>query len=188
MNKLKILLVILLLSSCSWRSPNAEFYVMNSNGINALSENSLNVAVARVKVPDMLDRAQMVVYENNTDRVDILEFHRWVEVLPDILQSTVVNDLQALLPNSYIKRTYFDSDKAKYNVSIEINQIKAYRNDKVVLSAWWNIANKNGNIIKRKQSSFEAAVHGDSMQDLVNAESQVIHEMSKEIAQNLLKL
>ena len=146
----------------------------------------MSVAVARVKVPDLLDRAQLVVYEENGE-VKILEFNRWGEILPDVLQATVVNDLIAYLPNAFVKRTYFDNQNVIYNVNIEVNNIQAYQGDKVILSAWWNISDAKGNILTRQQGQYETKVEGKSMQDLVAAQSQAVHLLSKDIAEYLLK-
>ncbi len=186
---MKKLLYVLLLSivACSWRSPDSKFYMMDSAGLNELSNKKVNVAVARVKVPDLLNRAQMVVYESDNDQIEIMEFSRWGEVLPDVLQATVVNDLIAYLPNAYIKRSYFDSSNMDFNVNIEINNLKAYRGEKVVLSAWWNVANLSGRVIERGQKTYEVAVKGKSTEALVAAQNEAVHLLSKDIAADLLK-
>lgn len=184
----KILCVLLVLvSACSWRSPSSKFYMMDSSNLSEISPRKMNVAVAAVKVPELLNRAQMVVYDKNSDQVEIMEFDRWGETLPDLLQTTIVNDLMAYLPNAYIKRTYFDSQNMNYNVNVEINNIKAYKGEKVILSAWWNITNAKGSIISRGQKTYEIATEGDSLQDLVRAQNEAVHLLSKDIAEDLLK-
>lgn len=179
--------IILLATSCSWRSPNSEFYVMNGGNLQAISGKKISVAVAKVKVPDMLDRAQMVISDEDSNQIRILEFQRWGDVYPDVLQNTVTNDLIAYLPNAYIKRTYFDDENTTYTVNIEVNQVLAYPGDKVVLSAWWNIKDAKGNMIKREQGSYEAKAEGNEIKDLVAAQSKAVHQMSKDIASALSK-
>ena len=183
-----ICLLILFLSACSWRSPNSEFYMMNSHGLSPLSEKKMNITVAKIKVPDLLDRSQMVVYDADTNQVNILEFNRWGEVLPDVLQNTIVNDLIAYLPQSYVRRTYFDSSYAQYSINIEINNLQAYRGEKVILSAWWNIVDSKGKILLRKQGTYTTEVDGKSIQSLVDAQMQAVHALSQDIASNILKL
>ena len=87
-----------------------------------------------------------------------------------------------------MKRTYFDSGNENYSVNIEINGVRAYTGDKVVLSAWWNITNHNGRVLKREQVKYEVKVNGNSIQDLVNAQSAAVHQMSKGIAEQLAKM
>lgn len=188
MNKFALFCISLLLISCSFRSPQSQFYVMNSSGLTSLSEQKMNVMVNRVKVPDMLDKSQMVIYEKDSPEIKILEFHRWAEVLPDIIQTTVTNDLMVYLPNSYVKASYFGNDAAQYDVDIEINRIEAHQGGDVILSSWWSIRDKNGKTLKREQGTYTAQSSGDSISDLVDAQSRAVHSMSREIAESLLKL
>lgn len=187
MKKLTFFLA-LLLSACLGKSPDSIFYMMNSPDFAAISQRRLNIVVAKVKVPDLLNRSQMVVYEPQNQQIKILEFNRWGEAYPDVVQSAVVNDLIALLPRAFVKRTYFDSSQADYNINIEINQVKAQQGEKVVLSAWWNIASAKGKILSQRQGVYEAKTKGDTIQDLVVAQSEAVLQMSKAIAQALIKL
>ena len=186
-------IALLLVAACSWRSPQSKFYMMDSAGLQPLSERTMSVAVARVKVPDILDKAQIVISQKQSDNdqvreLEILEFHRWAEVFPDVLQNTVTNDLMAYLPKAYVERSYFDSHKARFSVNIEGNNIQAYVGDKVILEAWWNIKNSAGAIVKQSQGRYVAKVDGRSIEDLIGAESQAVHLMSKDIAEHLVKV
>ena len=182
-----LFILVLMISACSWRSPNSKFYMMDSAGLSELSAKKMNIAVARVKVPDLLNRAQIVVYDKNSEQVEILEFNRWGEVLPDVLQATIVDDLIAYLPNTYVKRTYFDSSNMDYNINVEINNIKAYKSDKVLMSVWWNVANSAGKVLKRGQKTYEVKAKGDSLADLITAQNEAVHLLSKDIAIDLTK-
>ena len=180
--------LFLVLCACSFRSPSSTFYMMNSQNLQPVSTRQISVAVARVKVPELLDRSQMVMYESGSDEVQIMEFNRWGEAFPDMLQATVTNDLIAYLPKAFIKLTYFDNGKMSYSVNIEINNIQAYSDGKIVLSAWWDIANASGYVVKRQQVSYQIEAKGKSMQDLVNAQSEAVHQMTNDIAEALSKL
>lgn len=188
MKKIILICLVILLSACSFRSPQSQFYVMNSTGINSLSDKTMSVAVNQIEVPDMLDKSQMVVYDEDTAEVQIMEFHRWAEVLPEIIQTTVTNDLIAYLPNAYVKRANYDNKSLQYNINIEINDLKAYTDDKVVLSAWWSICDKNGKVLKREQRTYTAKVQKSGMQALVEAQAEAVHQMTRDIAGNLLQI
>ena len=94
----------------------------------------------------------------------------------------------AYLPNAFVKRTYFDSGNLNYSVNIEINQLAAYVGDKVVLSAWWNIANASGNVVKRGQKKFEVPMNGRTTEDVVKAQNAAVHLLSEAIAEQLKQL
>lgn len=187
MKKISAVLVCVLLAACSWRSPNSSFYVMNSDDLSAISDKKVSVSVARVKVPDMLNKPQMVISDKNSSQVQVLEFERWGEIYPDILQSTITNDLIAYLPNAYVKRSYFDGEDTLYSVNVEINRLQAYKGDKVELSAWWNIKDSKGRIVSKKQDTYEAKVGGSDVQDLVDAQALAVHKLSRDIALDLAK-
>lgn len=187
MKKIVVFIMFLVVAGCCWRSPDSTFYVMNSDNLSMVARRKINVVVARVEVPDMLNKPQMVVYETG-GKVKIMEFNRWPEALPDVLQSTITNDLMAYLPNAYVRRSYFDSTGAAYSVNVEINQLEAYVGDKVVLSAWWNIQNPNGVVVKKQQSVYESKVKGKEIEDLVKAQATVVHQLSRDIAVALSKM
>lgn len=187
MKKLSIILGFMVLAACSWRSPNSVFYVMESSGLEPISTKKISVSVAKVKVPDILDKQQMVISDKDSSQIQVLEFERWGELYPDVLQSTITNDLMAYLPNAYVKRTYFDGENTMYSVNVEINRLQAYKGDKVLLSAWWNIKDDKGNVVSKKQGSYEALVNGNDIQDLVNAQASAVHELSQDIALSLTR-
>ena len=104
------------------------------------------------------------------------------------MQNTVTNDLIAYLPKSFVKSARYDTETLPYNVKIEVNKIEAYRGDKVKLSVWWNIQDSNGNVLKRRQSTYETKVNGNTIAALVKAENLAVHQMTKDIAQTLSKM
>ena len=188
MKKIWLICTVILLSACSFRSPQSQFYVMNSTGLNSLSDKKISVAVSRVKVPDILDKSQMVVYDKDSAEVQILEFQRWAEVFPDVIQTTVTNDLIAYLPNAYVKRTYFNDDSLQYSVNVEINRLEAYEDYKVVLSVWWSICDSKGRVLRREQRTYTALTKDSGVSALVDAQTDTVHQMSRDIAENLLVL
>ena len=185
MKKAAISLMMFLCTACSWYSPSSKFYVMESENLEAVSTQKKSISVAKVNVPDLLNRQQIVVYDKKSNEVQILEFERWAEFFPDMVQATVVNDLMAYLPNSYVTRTYFGTKNSDFNVNIEINDIKAYVGDKVVLSAWWNIYDSKGNLRTKEQKIYESAVLGKKMQNLVDAQADAVHKLSADIAEKI---
>ena len=56
------------------------------------------------------------------------------------------------------------------------------------MSAWWQIANAKGKTLVRRQGVYETPVTGRSIEDLVKAQNDAVHQMSKDIAEHLLKL
>lgn len=188
MKKALIYCVWSLTAACCWRSPDSSFYMMNSQNLETVSEKQMSIAVQTVNVPELLDRPQIVTYDAQSQKINMLEFSRWGEALPAVLQNTVTNDLIAYLPKSFVKSARYDTETLPYNIKIEINKIEAYRGDKVKLSVWWNIQDSNGNVLKRRQSAYETKVKDNTIAELVKAENSAVHQMTKDIAQTLSKM
>lgn len=182
--------LVLFLSACSLGgySKNSTFYMMNSQNLSAVSTRKINVGIAKVKVPDLLNKPQIVVYDKDSQEIEIMEFERWGEPLPYVLQNTVTNDLQKYLPSSFVKSVEYASETLDYTVKIKINKIEAYKDDKVILSAWWHIENPKGQILARDQGIYETKVEGGDIADLVKAQNAAVHNLSRDIAETLQKI
>lgn len=185
-----LVVLFLFLSACSLGgySKNSTFYMMNSQNLSAVSTRKINVGVSKVRVPDLLNKPQLVVYDKDSQEIEILEFDRWGEPLPYVLQNTVTNDLQKYLPNSFVKSVEYASETLDYTVKIKINKIEAYEGDKVILSVWWHIENTKGQILDRDQGIYETKVEGDDIADLVRAQNEAVHHLSRDIAETLQKI
>lgn len=183
-----ILSAFLCACSLGGYSKNSTFYMMNSDNLSAVSSRKISVGVSKIKVPDLLNKSQIVVYEKGSAKVEILEFERWGESLPYVLQNTVTNDMQQYLPHAFVKSVEYSSENLDYTVKIKINKIEAYPNDKVLLSAWWHIENVKGKILTRKQGIYEIAVNGEEIKDLVKAQNLAVHALSKDISLALSKI
>ena len=188
MKKLIICLWVICLNACCFSSPNAEFYMLNSDGLSPLSDRYFSISVPVVKVPEVLERPQMVTYSPEGNQVQILEFSRWGETLPYVLQNTLTNDLMAYLPNAYVKSSRYASEKMRYNVEVEVNNLKAFKGEKAELSVWWSIRNAAGENSRRRQGFYEAVVGDESMDALVRAQNEAVHQLSRDIAENFLEL
>ena len=183
-----ILSLFLCACSLGGYSKNSTFYMMDSNNLPEISQRKINVGISKVNVPDLLNKPQIVVYEKDSQKVEILEFERWGETLPYVLQNTVTNDLQWYLPQSFVKSVEFSSETLDYTVKIKINKLEAIKEDKVILSAWWHVEDKKGKILKRKQGTYEVKVTSNEIGDLVKAQNQAVHYLSKDIAEALSKI
>ena len=180
----------LLLGACSLGgySKNSTFYMMNSEGLSPVSQRKMYVGIDKVRVPDLLNKPQIVIYDKDSHEVEIEEFERWGEPLPYVLQNTVTNDLQQYLPQSFVKSVEFASETLDYTVKLKINKIEAYEEDKVVLSAWWHVEDKKGKVLYRDQATYETKVDGDEIVDIVKAQNSAVHDLSRDIAEALSNL
>ena len=117
MKKVLIYCVLSLTAACCWRSPDSSFYMMNSQNLETVSQKQLSVAVQTINVPELLDRPQIVTYDAQSQKVNMLEFSRWGEALPAVLQNKEKhgvcpekNTALFLLPQERVLRQYQDRE------------------------------------------------------------------------------
>ena len=112
--------------------------------VAATAQPRTSVAIGPVKVPDALDRPQMVVREG-PNRVEILEQQRWAGSLRSEIGRALVAGVGERLPEAQVSAA--DSQAARsaaYRVAIDIERFDAALNDSVSVQALWTVRRDNG--------------------------------------------
>lgn len=103
-----------------------------------------SVAIGPVRVPDAVDRPQMVVREG-PNRVEILEQQRWAGSLRSEIARALVAGIGERLPDVQVSAG--DSQAARsaaYRVAIDVERFDAALNDSVSVQALWTVRQDNG--------------------------------------------
>lgn len=178
----------LLLSACfSGRSPNSSFYMLEQLAQNKISDKKISILVEQIKLPELIDRPQIVLKEENSPQISISEFNRWGEPLSNVIRQTLIGNLSTYLPNAFIKPDNYDtSGKFDYTLLVEVNKFIGEKNNAVYLDVWWTVKNSKGKIIAREKSTFETFMEKDYA-SYVEAQSYNLDELSIKIAKLLEK-
>ena len=173
----------------SGRSPNSKFFILQKGEeIQPLSSQKTSILVEQVIIPDLIYKPQIVLNGKTTSEIKISEFNRWAEPLPDIIRQTLVDNLQAYLPNAFIKPELYTTSTSNYRyiLSIEINHFIGTFNNNAILDVWWTLKDSNGKIKLREKASFSMPI-GDTYQSYVIAQSKMIEKLAQQIAQKITK-
>lgn len=173
----------------SGRSPNSKFFILQKGEeIQPLSSQKTSILVEQVIIPDLIYKPQIVLNDKTTSEIKISEFNRWAEPLPDIIRQTLVDNLQAYLPNAFIKPELYTTSTSNYRyiLSIEINHFIGTFNNNAILDVWWTLKDSNGKIKLREKASFSMPI-GDTYQSYVIAQSKMIEKLAQQIAQKIIK-
>jgi len=191
MKKIIALCSAILLSACvggTSKAPNIYTLKSIDSGITAIDQNTkVNVGIAEVKVPNYIDRPQIILVESDGITLKKSEFERWSEDLATLTQRTLAGDISAYLPNAIIKPKNFINEKFDFVVYVEINDMTGTFADKATLDVWWTIVDSNNNMVFKKQTKIQNEL-GDTYTDFVIAQSNLLDELSKEIATELTRL
>lgn len=189
MKKIWSLAVLLLLSACVGTSQPSKFYSLkplNRNEVQAVSMVKMNIGIEEVKIPDYLDKPQIVTMKDNSVELNISEINRWSEPLSTMMQRTIANDMAAYLPNSVVKARNLGREKFDYVIFVEVDKFDGQLGQASSLDVWWYAIDKNGKIAIRERASLEQKA-GDNYDGLVQTDSSLVAELSKQMAQAMSK-
>jgi uncharacterized lipoprotein YmbA len=144
------LIVASLCAGCG-SAPKERFYTlapatgaMPSPLAAAASQPRTTVAIGPVRVPDAVDRPQMVVREG-PNRVEILEQQRWAGSLRSEIARALVAGVGERLPDVQVSAGDSQAGRsAAYRVAIDVERFDATLNDSVSVQALWSVRRDSG--------------------------------------------
>lgn len=188
-----VLLTALLLAGCAAKSPNVDFYVLNTDagplaGV-ADSCSSQAISVGPVDWPRYLDQPRIVT-RAGSNRMEANEFSRWAGSLEDDFMRTMIENLSAML-RSELVINYRRSSRFSpaYRVEMEVLQFDGQLGGDVVLVVKWGVVEEaSGKFVLVTTSRVSKAAVGNDYEALVNASSMALAQLSEEVAVQLAKL
>lgn len=186
MKKILSVLLISMLSACMPQKPDSAFYSFAPSDIShPIAENRIIVDVARVKIPEYIDRTQIVTTSDTA--VNISNHNRWAEGLSPMIQRRIISDLEAMLPRAIIKNSDFAGKSPNYTVFVEVYKLDGVPGDKISLDAIYTITSDNDNNIRTKNVHYTADT-GAEYSDYAAAAGDLVGRLSKSIAADLVKM
>lgn len=175
-------------------SPTPRFYMLSSINETQVSKKinitpSLIIEVGRVKIPQYLDRPQMVT-KNKEGTFKFDEFNRWGEPLDLGLARLVRDDLTVMLPGAkFTLYPWNPSVAVKYRVVVEIVQLDSELDRDLFFVAQWLIIDpQNTKIVIIKRYEFRQPIIPQSYPGLAKTLSTACASLSNEIAEALATL
>jgi uncharacterized protein len=153
----------------------------SSNGPDALS-----IGIGPVKLPDSLNRQQMVTRISENE-VRVESFCRWAAPLTENITSVLAENLSSLLnTNRVVTFPWAVAKQPAYQVRITVVDFMGALGGEATLEVRWVLSQgENQQELENRHSSFKAPVPSSGHSALVTAESRLLAELSREIAQAL---
>jgi hypothetical protein len=153
------------------------------------SEQSPIIAVGPVRIPDYLDRPQIVT-RSGKNELNLSEFNRWAGSLGDDVNRVLVEDISSLLPADrfFVVRwtPYLASQvPVSYNVELHVDRFEGTLGDSVLLRAQWAVLGKGKRLLLKKESRISEQMNGSSYDALVAAMSSALERLSRDIADGI---
>ena len=187
-------LVMVTVSGCG-SSPPSDFFIMtpmagaDARQATAPGREPLSVGVGPVKIPDYLNRAQIVT-RAGPNRLDVNEFHRWGGAFTSNLSQVIAQNLSVILGTDDV--FVFPSDDPllpNYRVMVSFTQLDGALGESVLLDARWTITGSKGDKqLAAARSVVREATNGGDYADYVAAQSRALEKLSREIASRIKQL
>ncbi len=190
-------LFVVALTGCAG-SPSSKFYQLTpvqsktSSSRDVSPCHSLVIVVEPVRIPDYLDRPQIVT-RTGKNELRLSEFNRWAGSLENDFNRVLEEDLSGLLPADcfYVLglTPYLESrEPASYKVEVLVDRFEGTLGDSVLLKAQWVVFAKGGSLRLTKESRISEQINGGSYDALVAAMSSALERLGREIADGIISV
>ncbi|RDH82631.1 MAG: hypothetical protein DIZ80_10135 [endosymbiont of Galathealinum brachiosum] len=189
LQKCGLILLIILMSACG-TSPKTHFYLLSSDReINNNATDSVAIGVWKVKLPDIIDRPEIVT-RTGPYTINLADFHRWAGGLGSNVSLLIANELSYNLKTGYVDvspwSTYRNFD---YQVKVHIRDFDGELGGESSLEGAYILLNGKGDKkIVEEIFSFKEKVKGEKYNDLAKAMSLLVVDLSNEISKTILKM
>jgi uncharacterized lipoprotein YmbA len=184
-------LLVVILAGCA-SSPSSKFYQLNSlqnrTSItrDASLEQNLIIAIGPVRIPDYLDRPQIVTRAGKNE-LRLSEFDRWAGSLESDVTRVLLEDISGLLPADRFSTVrwipYLESQvPTSYRVAVLVDRFEGTLGDSVLLKAQWEVFARNRSLLLKRESVIREQINGGSYDALVAAMSSALERLSQDIA------
>lgn len=186
MKKSAIVMACLLLCACAHRYSGPAYYSLGDdiNG-RAISAKQMSVDVGRIKIPEYMDRPQIVT--TNGVSVNISQDDRWAENLSPMLGRRIMDGIRTRMTGASVKSTDFISVPADYAVFIEIYRLDGNIPGQVQMDATYSINEQGGNTLRTRRVQYDTEC-GDSYADYVHSMGVLVDMLSRDISRDLSRL
>lgn len=181
---------LVLLTACG-SSPKTEFYVLNADlGSVAQSANLSSgpaVGVWQVKLPDLLDRSEIVTRDNQF-KITMADFSWWAGNLSENMTLLIVAQLsQHLQSNRVVTSPWPSYRKNDYQVITRIERFDGELGGEVVLRGLWSLLDGDGTKeLNRQVFEFKTNTADLTYQQMAEAMSRLTVQLAQQLADGVI--
>ena len=187
---LNILVLFLLLTGCG-TSPKINFYMLNApSEFKPVKEDNVKrevIAVWAVRLPDYLDRSEIVV-RSSPYEVVVSDFSWWAGDLRQNITNLLANELgQRLQTNKIIATTWGDRCKKDFQIKTYVDRFDGELGGNVIFKGVWVLLDGEGrNELVRENFNFKTTIDDESYEELVAALSKLTVKLSAQMAYSII--
>ncbi len=183
---------LLLLTACVGTTPASRFYMLEPLTTSfAIAPSSgqaarLALALAPVKVPHYLERAQIVsAAGKNTYQLD--ELHRWAESLDENMTRILLQNLTQLLSADVALTTSKRAQQSEFRLAVNVLEFHVDTQQQAKLVAQWQVSRGDA-VVLSQQTAHQVPVTSEDISLKVQALNQCFNLLSQDIAGAIARL
>ena len=194
LTRLCLVLQMAVLAGCGTSQP-TRYYLLSAGAPDAAGVSvrpELTIGVGPVILPPYLDRRELVSRAGSNE-LNVAVYDQWAEPLEENFGRVVREDLGQRLATDRIirlplKRSLRSALVMDYQVAIAVRQFEKTPDGSVVLIARWIVMDNDKNELALRRSRYSQTPAGDDYAAQAAAQSQVLGQLSEEIAATIIEL
>lgn len=180
MKRLSVVFFVLMLTGCFFSTKNSTFYLLESqNALEPVTSKQLKIAVQDIIIPDYLQKPQIVLQAQDSPELKISEFNRWGSDLQGMIQNTLIEDMQSLMPKAEVKPLMYGQN-TNYIIKVNMEKLSGSLKQNAVLKGTFQVLSTKGNIVAEQNFDLSTPA-GKTYGSYVTAQSNLIAALAQEI-------
>jgi uncharacterized lipoprotein YmbA len=182
--------LLVLLAACG-SSPKTDFYMLNADQGSVMQSANLStgpaVGVWQVKLPDLLDRSEIVTRDNQF-KITMADFSWWASNLSENMTLLMVAQLsQQLQSNRVVTSPWPSYRKFDYQVVTRLERFDGELGGEVVLRGLWSLLDGDGTKeLSRQVFEFKTNTADLTYQEMVAAMSRLTVQLAEQLADGII--
>ncbi len=180
MKFLSLLALCLSLAACGG---GGNYYVLAPAG-KAPSGGGPGIGIGPVTIADYLSERPYLVFQSTPTRMEVSDKHQWAGDLGSNFSRTLGTDLGIRLGTGNIRQyPWTKESELRYQVSVDVNQFHGTADGDALLEASWRVyVLPSARLVASKTSTLTEPLTGDGFENLAEAQSRLVDQLSQVIA------
>jgi uncharacterized lipoprotein YmbA len=182
--------MVTVFSGCRSMTPSVTYYTLSpmaqpSAETTATGGPAMVVGIRAVDLPGTINRTQMVT-RSSPHQLEISSLHRWADYPNQLVQQTIGENLQALLPDARVVSAPWPMGlKPDVTVTFKFYELIGTTDNQVLLSAVWTITAADPALSGSHRLNLAEPITGKGYDALAAAHSRVLVALCRNVADTL---
>ncbi|MFZ6732072.1 PqiC family protein [Undibacterium sp. Ji42W] len=186
---LTISLLTLLLAACATPPVEHLYRLDYPLASTSQAEAQYELVVATVKLPEAVNRQQLVIQKSATESL-ISDEQRWLAPLDEQLTSALTAHLRKNLPDAWLSSdtginagiaTTPGNSLPRYHVKIQVDQLLIQSGEQLTLEASWVVLDQGRKLLKREHKVFTVRLDGAAYETVAPAMSEAARQLAEQV-------